>query len=395
MKKLVIISIAIIVAVSILITGCSSTTTLTTTATTTAPGTTATATTTATTTTTKTTSTAPPPVIKLSSALYLPPAHAFTGLQENWGKEIMARSNGRVEITFYPGGSLLTAPQTADGIVQDIADIAFAHIDYTPGRFPVTEALDQPNGYPTGWVGSHVATDFYNNFKPAEWNTMHLLLFNAGTTAGLMLHDKKITKLEDLKGVTLRGAGAVADTINALGATARDVPMVEMYDDVSKGVVDGALVGIETLKSFKMAEVCKYTTFAWQVGSMYTFYLAMNLDKWNSLPPDLQQIFTDVSNEYAETYAETWNAIDVAGISTSLNIPGNEVFKLTDAEGQRWYDAVQPVLTNYVKKMSDAGDNNAQSYLDYIKSRIEYWTPLEAKQNIPSPFDVNLPTAQP
>ncbi len=104
---------------------------------------------------------------------------------------------------------MLGAPQTADGIVEDIADIAFAHIDYSPGRFTVTEFLDLPNGYPTGWVGSHVAVDFYNEFKPKEWDNMHLLFLNAGTTAGLMLHDKKITSLDQLKGVTLRGAGAI------------------------------------------------------------------------------------------------------------------------------------------------------------------------------------------
>jgi TRAP-type C4-dicarboxylate transport system substrate-binding protein len=336
-----------------------------------------------------------PEVIQLSSALYLPVAHPFTALQEQWGKDIMAQSNGRVEITFYPGGQLLGAPQTADGIVEDIADIAFAHIGYTPGRFPVTEALDLPIGYPTGWVGCHVATDFYNNFKPAEWNNMHVLLFNAGTTAGLMLHDKKITNMDQLKGVSLRGAGEVADAIAALGATPRDVPMAEMYDSVSKGVVDGSLVGIETLKSFKMADVCKYTAFAWQVGNMYTFYLAMNLEKWNSMPADVQQIFTDVSAEYAEKWAVAWNNADVAGIQYSLSIPGNEVYRLTDAEGQRWHDAVQVVLSNYVQKRADAGDNNGQSYIDYIKERVAYWTPLEAQENIASPFDLDLPIAQP
>jgi len=335
----------------------------------------------------------PQEVIKLSSALYLPTAHPFTALQEQWGKDIMAATNGRVEITYYPGGQLLGAPQTADGIVQDIADIAFAHIDYSPGRFPVTEFLDLPNGYPTGWVGSHVAADFYNKFKPKEWDNMHLLFLNAGTTAGLMLHDKKITSLDQLKGVTLRGAGAVGDTVTALGATARDVPMTEMYDDVSKGVVDGALVGIETLRSFKMGDVCKYTTFAWQAGSMYTFYLAMNLDKWNALPKDIQKVFTDISKEYEEKYAEAWNSSDIAGINYSLSISGNEVFQLSDAEGQRFHDAAQVVIANYIKTMAASGDNDGQKYVDYIKSRIEYWTAEEKKQGIQSPFDLNLPKA--
>jgi TRAP-type C4-dicarboxylate transport system substrate-binding protein len=363
MKKLILVSLTLITVGAILISGCSSK------------------------------STSPQEVIKLSSALYLPTAHPFTALQEQWGKDIEAASNGRVQITYYPGGQLLGAPQTADGIVQDIADIAFAHIDYSPGRFPVTEFLDLPNGYPTGWVGSHVAVDFYNKFKPKEWDNMHLLFLNAGTTAGLMTHNKKITSLDQLKGVTLRGAGAVGDTITALGATARDVPMTEMYDDVSKGVVDGALVGIETLKSFKMGDVCKYTTFAWQAGSMYTFYLAMNVDKWKALPKDIQKIFTDVSKEYEEKYAEAWNSSDIAGIQYSLSIAGNEVFQLSDAEGQRFHDASQVVLTNYSQKMAAAGDNKGKEYLDYIKSRIDYWTSEEKKQGIKSPFDLNLPKA--
>lgn len=338
---------------------------------------------------------APQEVIRLAMANYLPIKHDFTALQEQFGKDIEARSNGRVVITYYPGGSLLTAPNVPDGLVKGIADIAFSHIGYNRGRFPVSEALDLPMGYPTGWVGSHVATDFMNKFKPAEWDSFHLLLVNAGCTAGLMLHNTKVTKLEDLKGKTLRGAGEVADAIAALGATPRDIPMVEMYDSVSKGVVDGTLVGIETLKTFKMADVCKYTAFAWQVGNMYTFYLAMNKDKWEAMPKDIQDIFTEVSAEYAEKYAETWNNIDVAGINYSLSIPGNEVYKLTDAEGQRWHDTVQPVIGKYVTNMTASGFEDAQSYVNYIKDRIAYWTPQEGKKDIPSPFDVNLPTATP
>src|SRR4030043_1441645 len=124
---------------------------------------------------------APQEVIKLTSSCYLPPTHAFSPLQEAWGNEVMARSNGRVEITFYPGGSLVKAPATPDALEQGIADIAFSHIGYNRGRFPVTEVLDLPIGYPTGWVGSHVATDFFYPFKTAGGGKNHVLLFHART----------------------------------------------------------------------------------------------------------------------------------------------------------------------------------------------------------------------
>jgi len=363
MRKLILVSLVIIVISSLLINGC-----------------------------TKSAST-PGQVIKLSSSCYLPPAHAFSPLQEQWGKEIMARSNGRVEITFYPGGQLVKAPQTPDALEQGIADIAISHIGYNRGRFPVTEVLDLPMGYSTGWVGSHVATDFLDKFKPKDWDNLHLLLVNAGTTAGLMTRNTRVTKLEDLKGKTLRGAGEVAEAIAALGATPRDIPMAEMYDSVSKGVVDGTLVGIETLKTFKMADVCKYTTFAWQVGNMYTFYLAMNKAKWDALPNDIKKIFNDVSKEYAEKYAASWNQIDIDGINYSLSIKGNEVFTLSDAEGKRFKDAVQPVLSNYVNAMVAKGykKSEVEGWIEYIKSRNEYWKPIEKQRGIPSPFDVKLP----
>jgi TRAP-type C4-dicarboxylate transport system substrate-binding protein len=330
-----------------------------------------------------------------SSACYLPPTHPFTALQEAWGNDIMSRSNGRITVEFYPGGQLLKANETPDGIVNDIADIAFSHIGYNRGRFPVSEVLDLPMGYPTGWVGTHVATDFMNKYDPKEWDNMHVLFVTAGTTAGLMTRNTKVMTLEDLKGLTLRGAGEVASAIDALGATARDISMVEMADSVSKGVVDGALVGIETLKSFKMADVCKYTTFAWQVGNMYTFYLAMNNEKWNALPNDLKKVFNDVSTEYMEKYAEAWNQIDIDGINYSLSIPGNEVIKLTDAEGQRWWQTVQPVISDYTTTMVGQGykQSDIEAYLKYIQDRITYWQAEEAKRNIPSPFDVTLPTS--
>ena len=331
--------------------------------------------------------------IELTMANYLPAAHPFTALQESFGKEIMARSDNQVIITYYPAGALTKAPQVPDHLEQGIADIAFSHIGYNRGRFPVSEALDLPMGYPTGWVGSHVATDYLNKYKPAEWDNFHLLLVNAGCTAGLMLRNTKVTKLEDLQGKTLRGAGEVAEAIEALGATARDIAMVDMYDSVSKGVVDGTLVGIETLKSFKMADVCKYTAFAWQVGNMYTFYLAMNKAKWDALPGDIKDIFNDVSEEWAEKYAQLWNQIDIDGINHSLSVAGNEVYRLSDAEGAKFNAAVQPVLGKYVDNMVGKGydRDDVEEWLEYIKERIEHWRPIEDERGLPSPFDLQLP----
>jgi TRAP-type transport system periplasmic protein len=339
-----------------------------------------------------TTSSAPPPpaqVIKLTSTCYLPTAHIFTPMMDEWGKEIMKRSNGRVEITYFPGGTLLAPAKVADGLATGIADIGLSHIGYNPGRFPESEVLDLPVGYPTGWVGTYVANDFFAKYKPKEWDKITLLVASGSNTTGVFTGKKAVRKLEDFKGLTLRGAGEVADAISALGGTPRDMPMGDVYDSMSKGTVDGVLVALETLKSFKIAEVAKYNTFCWPVGNMYTFYVAMNTDKWNALPADIKKIFNDVDQEYIDKYALAWNKINKEGTEYSKSL-GNELIILSADEAARWKAAVAPVMDKYVEKMAAKGFS-AQEMKDriaFIKDRISYWTKKEADAKIPSEFDI-------
>ena len=92
--------------------------------------------------------------IKLKSANYLPTTHPMSVLGAWFCDEIKKRTNGRVEITYYPGGTLLSPVKMYDGVVTGIADMGMSHISYTRGRFPVTEVFDNPLGFPNGWVST-------------------------------------------------------------------------------------------------------------------------------------------------------------------------------------------------------------------------------------------------
>lgn len=328
-------------------------------------------------------------VIKLTASNYLPPAHILSKMMGDMLKEIETQSNGRLEITYAPGGSLLTAPKTADGVEQGLADIGFSHIGYNPGRFPVSEALDLPMGYPSSWIATNVAVDYLDKFKPKEWDKFKVLQVNGGTTAAIHMAKSPVRKMEDLKGKTMRGAGEVADALKALGATPRDMPMTEVYEGMSKGTIDGLLVGAETLKSFKLADVTKYTTYAPSIGNSYLFYIIMNKSKWDSLPPDLQKIFNDVGAKYQAETALTWNKINVEGFETAI-AKGIEFITLPDQEAARWKTAVQPVIDNYVTKLTGKGfaKQQAKDQIAFIKERITYWEQQQTAQKIPSEADI-------
>ncbi len=65
-----------------------------------------------------------------------PPAPTFPCVQmERWAKEVRERTNGKVEVKTFPGGTLLGAKNMFDGVVKGVADIGCLATAYQPGRF--------------------------------------------------------------------------------------------------------------------------------------------------------------------------------------------------------------------------------------------------------------------
>jgi len=103
----------------------------------------------------------PTEVIELTYSNFFPPSHLHSVLVDQFCQEIEERTDGWVKITHYPGGSLTPAAGVYDGVVEGISDIGMSVLAYNMGRFPTTELVDLPHGYPSGWVASKVANDYY------------------------------------------------------------------------------------------------------------------------------------------------------------------------------------------------------------------------------------------
>lgn len=326
-----------------------------------------------------------PKTIRLKFASYFPTAAKQSKLLEEFCAEVGQRTNGKVKIDFFGGGSLLKATKVYDGVVQGIADIGFSHIEYTRGRFPVTEIVDLPHGYPSAWVASHVANDFYRKFKPKEWAKVHVLWFNTCPPNQLILAKKAVYKLEDLRGLTVRGPGRVGELLKALGATPKPVPMNEVYEAMARGVVDGCMTPIETLKAFRLAEVAKYVTLCWEAANIYTFYVVMNKEVWDGLPPEVQKLLEKVSGEFEERAALVWNRVDFIGLKAGKE-KGVKFIPLPPEEMKRWKEAVSPMTQSYLKELERAGFNKAEleGMVSFIKDRIQYWTKKQIEYGIKS-----------
>ncbi len=308
-------------------------------------------------------------VISLRFSSFFPPSHELAKITDQWCKEVDKRTNGKVKIRQFAGGTLNSAPQMYDSVVQGVVDVGNHVLGYTMGKFPLTEVLDYPLGYPSGYVSTKLVNAYYAKFKPKEFDDVKVMYFH-GQTPGILHTKKPVNKLEDLKGMKIRTQGTNADFMTLLGGTPVAMPMGDAYDAISRGVADGILCAYEVLEGWKIGEVIKYTTENYATAYTSVFVVAMNKGKWNSIPADQQKIIEQINQEWIEKAGKNWDAIDESGRKYSEK-RGNKVIKLSAEEQARWVAKAQPLFDKYVKKTKEKnlpGDEVLKFAKDYLKT---------------------------
>jgi TRAP-type C4-dicarboxylate transport system substrate-binding protein len=291
--------------------------------------------------------------ITLTYSNFFIPQEVQAKLGEAWAREVEKRADGKIKITYFPGGRLLKAEQTFDGVLKDASDIGMSAFSYNLGAFPVMEAIDLPLGYPSGKGATLVINDFLKKFQPKELAGVKVLYLHAHGPG--LLHSKKpVTKLEDLKGMRIRSTGMTAKIAKALGAVPVAMSQDNTYEALLNNQVDATFGPMEVLKGWNQAKVIKYTIDDCCVSYTTGMYLIMNLKKWNSLPQDIQKIFDEVSAEWIIKHGEAWDASDQEGRKYTLSL-GNKVASLSIQEEGRWANTVRPVIDSYVAGATKKG----------------------------------------
>ena len=119
-------------------------------------------------------------------------------------------------------------------------------------------------------------------------------------------------------------------------------------------MVDGSMAPYEALQGGKGGDVVKFSAEDWGAAYSSGMFVVMNKDKWNALPPDIQQIIEKVNEEYAEKQGKLWDEIDKAGKDYTTG-RGNKIVSLSQDENRNWERAVKPILDEYVKNMKEKG----------------------------------------
>ena len=212
-----------------------------------------------------------------------------------WCEKIGKESAGRIKCQIYPAMQLGgTPPQLFDQAKDGVVDVVWTIPTYQAGRFVKSEVFELPYLIKSAETGSPALWEYVQKNSLDEFKGTKLILAHVHDGAQLHFTDKTVKTLDDLKGLKVRAPTRIATKVlAALGAVPVQMPVPQVPEAMSKGVVDGASLPWEIVPALKIDEIAKTHTDSppgQPTMSNTIFVVAMNQAKYDSLPPDLKKV---------------------------------------------------------------------------------------------------------
>lgn len=291
---------------------------------------------------------------------FVGPGHIiFTNILTPLAEAIEAESNGTLRLTLYPsmqlGGS---PPQLIRQAVEGTVDMVFSLPGYTSPVFPRTQMIELPGLSSDGTAATELMWSLLEGgYLNPEFDGLRVLALWAADDAGLYTRDRPIRSMDDIPGMILRSPSAAqANQIEALGGTPVAMPITELYPQLERGVIDGAMVPFTTILDFRMHEVANYYTLTGPVFGRSQFAVVMNEGSYNALSPEHRAIIDrhtgiELSRRATQTYLDRADEA-VAFVRADAS---KEVIEFSAEEQARILQALRPIYGEWVAAMEAQG----------------------------------------
>ena len=275
-----------------------------------------------------------------------------------WAEKVEKESGGRIKVQRFDAMALGGKPpelydQAKDGVV----DLIWTVLGYTPGRFPKSEVFELPFSTGNAEAGSKAFQEYVEKNAMDEFKDVKLIGVHIHGP-GLIHSKDPVTKLEDLKGMKVRGGSRVINImLEQLGATPVGMPVPAVGEALSKGVISATTIPWEVVPAVKVQQIVKnHTGFSGSKG-LYTqtFAVAMHKASYDKLPADLKKVIDANSGQVAATlFGRAMDEGDKAGLDLAKK-GGNSIVTLDAAETNRWQRAAAGVRAAWYKEVSAKG----------------------------------------
>ena len=308
-----------------------------------------------------------------------PGSNVWRSMLVPWMEKVEKDSGGRIQFEKYPAMQLGGTPlQLYDQARDGVVDVVWTLQGNTPGRFPRFEVFELPFMMTNAEATSRAYWEYSQTCAQGEIKDTQLLAVNVHGPGMFHSREKPIRNVNDLKGMKVRGpTRTITKMLGALGATPVGMPLPQIPDAMSKGVIDAAVVPWEVTTSVKIDELAKHhTEFDPKAGGLYTTacVIVMNKAKYDSLPPDLKAVIDRNSGvDASAALGRAQQAGDAPARKVASDERKNAIYTIAGAELEGFRKAADLVDDEWIKDMDKRGFNGKQ-LLDCAKGLIQKHT---------------------
>ncbi len=303
-------------------------------------------------------------------ASWLPPTHPQNAVVwPTWGKWIEEATQGRVKIKIEYG---MGHPKTMFELVEDgVVDASFSYHGYAPGRFKLTQAVEQPLLGASAEAASVAHWRINEKYFAKAQEHEGLVLAALFTHGPGQIHmADPISSLADLKGKKIRiGGGVQGELGKRLGVTAVGAPAPKVYEMMQQGVIDGVFIPMGEQKTLRLKEVARNVVAL--PGGMYlgSFSMFMNPEFLDGLSAKDREAVLSVSGEKLSALAgRAWDAGDDEGYKAAKEAGVNlNIVNTSDAIAKEFRDLTSGMDDAWVEHVADR-DVDAKAALEELRS---------------------------
>ena len=289
--------------------------------------------------------------VTLKLSAFIPDrAPTFAQVIKPWAEAVNAEGKGVVKIDLFPGGALGGNPGLQPKLVLDgVADIALVIPAYSPGRFPDNDVMELPRMVNNSSESSVAIYRLYKRGLLRGYEDFYVVLL--GTTNPYAIHTKRPVKtIDDVKGMKLRAGGPVASaSLRALGVAPVGMPITEVAENVSRGVIDGSAGDWDVMYSFRIIEAAKHHYMASALGTVPVAVL-MNRQVYEKLPANAKAIIDKHSGEpMSRKFGGVHDGIQKTKDEETTKAADHTMVFPPEAELKKLDETLAPVIDKWTK----------------------------------------------
>ena len=277
---------------------------------------------------------------------------------KNVSDRVENETNYSIEWVKSYGGSVISLGNELEGVQSGLVDIGCTILVFEASRLPLqTMVYSMPFSCSDPLIVAKVSAQMMKEFP--EFATDYETKYNQ-KYLGLGVSDqygfygtKEVSSLADVKGMKIGAAGINLAWIEGSGAVGVQTSLNDTYQNLQTSVCDATIQPTHSCVNLKVYEVAPFYLDA-NFNVVPFNAITINMDAWNDLPEEVQNILVEVGDGYLEYESQYINTVHEQDLKF-LQEKGVKVTTLS-REGQvSWANSLADIVNGLVTKLNNSG----------------------------------------